>query len=649
MSQNKKLKRSLRQRKKKKKQMMRKSSPFRRTPSENEEVQFTVLKDGRMRVTTSDDNLPEFLIRARQAIQAGQTDEAKKLINDDNIAIVRQMVEKDPSRMAVMYILAMTLVGIGRLDAAEEWYVNILKRKPHWTVYNELANIKETLGRRTEEMEYRKKALEANPDNGVVLNNCGMHMVRMGETQQGIEVLRKAVEKAPGNPIVHSNFLLFLHYLPKSDCQLLFDEHKRWAQIQGPITLAKTSHDNVPDPNRQLRIGYISPDFRNHSVAYFFEILLDEQNHQTVETYGYSNVEQPDEITERLKSKFDHFRNIYGVSDEVVIEIIKKDKIDILVDLAGHTANNRLPVLAYKLAPIQVTYLGYPDTTGMAQVDYRLTDELANPPESQQFYTEKLVYLPDGFLCYKPVDYAPPVAPLPALNNGYITFGSFNNNCKINSFIMSLWSEILKANDGSRLLLKFIGGDDETLRSRYLRMFEQLGIDTGRVDIHGPKHCVEHLRLYNQIDIALDTYPYNGTTTTFEALWMGVPVISLVGQHHMSRVGLTILTRFGMEFLAAPTPQEYVTRATALAAKRQNLVEMRAIMRRTIAGASLCNTNRFVRNVEATYREMWHRWCQGRNAELVAEQVTSDDQSCNTDLEIHSTPSFEPAPKSVVA
>ena len=474
MSQGKKLKRSHRQKKKKKKQMMRKPSTSRRTSPENDEVQFTVLKDGRMRVTTSEENLPEFLIRARRAIQAGRTDEARGLINDDNIEIVRQMVEKNPSQMAVMYILAMTLVAIGRLDAAEEWYVNILSRKPHWAVYNELANIKEKLGRRSEEMEYRRKALEANPDNGVVLNNCGMHMVRMAQAQQGIDILRKAVEKAPGNPVVHSNFLLFMHYLSDSDRQSLFNEHKRWAQIQGPTTLARTSHDNVPDPDRRLRIGYISPDFRKHSVAYFFEVLLDEQNRQAVETYGYSNVERPDEATERLKLKFDHFQNIHGVSDKAVIEMIEKDRVDILVDLAGHTGNNRLPVLAHKPAPIQVTYLGYPDTTGMEQVDYRLTDELADPPKSQQFYTEELVYLPDGFLCYKPVDYAPPVAPLPVLKNGYITFGSFNNNCKINPFIMSLWAEVLKLNDGSRLVLKFRGGDDEKLRDHYLHTFEQL-------------------------------------------------------------------------------------------------------------------------------------------------------------------------------
>ena len=647
MGRNTKLKRSRRQKKKKKKQIMRQSSASRRGCLDSDEIQFTVLKDGRMRVTTSEESLPEFLIKAREALQSGRTDEARELINDDNIKIAREMVEKDPSRMAVMYILAMSLVGIGRPDAAEEWYTNILKRNPHWAVYNELANIKEKTGRRAEEMEYRRKAVEANPDNGVVLNNYGMHLVRMGEAQQGIKVLRKAVEKAVGNPVVHSNFLFFMHYLSEVDCQLFFDEHRRWARMQGPTTSARISHDNVPDPDRRLRVGYISPDFRKHSVAYFFEILLDERNHQAVETYGYSNVERPDEFTERLKFKFDHFRNTYGVSDEAVVDMIEKDKIDIFVDLAGHTGNNRLPVLAHKPAPIQVTYLGYPDTTGMEQVDYRLTDELADPPESQQFYTEELVYLPDGFLCYKPAGYAPPVAPLPSLKNGYITFGSFNNNCKINPFIMSLWADVLKVNDGSRLLLKFRGGDDEVLRDYYLHKLEELGIDTDRVDIHGAKPAVEHLKLYNQIDIALDTYPYNGTTTTFEALWMGVPVISLVGQHHMSRVGLTILTRFGMAFLAASTPQEYVTRATALAAKRQTLAEMRAIMRKTIAGASLCNTNRFVRNVEAVYREMWHRWCRGRGVEVAAKQVTSDDQSGSADAEICSVTSIEPAPKQI--
>ena len=448
MSPSKKLKRS---RRKKKKQMTRRSSGSRGTFSKHGDMRFAVSRNGALRVDVPEDHLPEFLNKANKAIKNGRIDEAKALLNEDNIEIVRQMVEKDPSRPGVMYILAMNLVGIGRFDAAEEWYRNILSRKPHWAVYNELANIKEKQGKRAEAMENRIKALQANPNSGVVLNNHAMDMYRIGETQRGIDLMRKALEKLPDYPVIHSNLVFFMHYMPEVDRQLFFDEHKRWARMQAPTTLARTSHDNVPDPDRRLRIGYISPDFCVHSVAFFFEILLDERNRQAVETYGYSNVRFPDEGTERLKPKFDHFRNISGVGDEAVVDMIIKDKIDILVDLAGHTGDNRLPVLAYKPAPIQVTYLGYPDTTGMEQIDYRLADELADPPESQQFYTEELVYLPDGFLCYRPPDYAPPVAPLPTLKNGYITFGSFNNNCKINPFIISLWAEVLRANANSGL------------------------------------------------------------------------------------------------------------------------------------------------------------------------------------------------------
>lgn len=645
MGRNTKLKRSHRQKKKKKKQMMRQSPSSRRGCLDNDEVQFTISKDGQIHVRASEDKLPKFLVKAQDAVKSGRIEEARALITDDNIEIVRKMIKKDPSNIGAMYMLPVILVALRKFKKAEEWYENILKIKPNWAVYNELANINRKKQQYAKELEYRQKALEENPDSGILLNNYGMHLLRIGRTEEAKEILIKAVEKTAFNPLVHSNLILYMHYLPEINRSELFEEHKHWARVQAPVTLARTSHDNVPDPDRRLQIGYISPDFNSHPVPHFFEILLDEQNHQGIEIFGYSNVDYPDAVTERLKSKLDHFRNIWGVDDQKVVDMIQKDKIDILVDLAGHTGNNRLPVLAHKPAPIQVTYLGFPDTTGMEQVDYRFTDELADPPESQKFHTEELIYLPDGFLCYKPVDFAPPVGPLPALKNGYITFGSFNNNCKINPLIIAIWAEVLKVNENSRFIIKFRGGQDKMLQNHYYSEFEKLGIDSDRIEIHGGKKPVEHLNMYNQIDIALDTYPYNGTTTTFEALWMGVPLISLVGQHHMSRVGLTILTRFGMGFLATSTPQEYVIRATALAAKRETLAEMRAIMRRTIAGASLCNTNRFVRNVEAAYREMWHRWCRGRGVEVAAKQVTSDDQSGSADAEIHSVTSVEPAPE----
>ncbi|MHC4265404.1 MAG: O-linked N-acetylglucosamine transferase, SPINDLY family protein, partial [Planctomycetota bacterium] len=379
MKKNKQLRRASRRRKKIKKQIKSPVCKTSKNTFEMNEVQFTVFNDGRIRVSTSEDKLPEFLVKARQAFQSGQIEKTRQLLNDENIESVRQMIKKEPRRLGVLYILAMTLVGIGRMPQAEEWYKEIVKHQPHWAVYNELANIMEKQQRRSEEMEFRKKALESNPDNGIVLNNYGMHLVRMGRAEEGMKHLKDAIEKTQDNPVVHSNYVFFQHYLPDVDRQQLFNEHKEWARRQAPVRLAKTNHANDPDPNRRLRIGYVSPDFRSHSVAYFFEILLDEQNSEQIESFAYSCTDSPDHVTKRIKSKIDHFRSIWGLSDEVVIDMIQKDKIDILVDLAGHTGFNRLPMMAYKPAPIQATYIGYPDTTGMQQIDYRLTDNLADP------------------------------------------------------------------------------------------------------------------------------------------------------------------------------------------------------------------------------------------------------------------------------
>jgi len=292
--------------------------------------------------------------------------------------------------------------------------------------------------------------------------------------------------------------------------------------------------------------------------------------------------------------------------------MIGDDGIDILVDLAGHTSGNRLGVFARKPAPIQVTYLGFPDTTGMKQIDYRLTDELADLPEAQNFHTEKLVFLPEGFLCYKPPGYAPPVAPLPAIETGCFTLGSFNNNCKIQPDMMRLWAQILRAKEESRLLLKFGGGDDQAVRGHYLRQFEQMGIAPERVEICGRKATIEHLKMYGQVDIALDTFPYNGTTTTCEAMWMGVPTVSLVGKSHSSRVGLSLLSRVGLGDFAAHTPAEYVGKALAFSGELENLAKIRNFLRAMMFNSPLCDKKTFTRNLEAAYRKMWRTWCESK-------------------------------------
>jgi predicted O-linked N-acetylglucosamine transferase (SPINDLY family) len=412
-----------------------------------------------------------------------------------------------------------------------------------------------------------------------------------------------------------------MHYLPDQDPQALLAEHKRWAAIHAPRNRARTSHDNAPDPNRRLRIGYISPDFHTHSVAYTFEPFLTGRDPQAVELYGYGSVRKQDEMTENLKRKFDCYRDIHDLPDEEASRLIEQDKIDILVEIGGHTGNNRLGILAYKPAPIQVDYGGL-NTSGMEQIDYRLTDSLLDPPEHSEFYIEQSVCLPGSLFCYSPPDFAPQVAPSPMHENGFATFGSFHNNMKINPYIISLWAQVLRTNDDSRLLLKYAGGNDRGIQQVYLNQFEQFGIDRSRLEICGWKTPCEHLESYGRVDIALDTYPFNGCVTTLEGLWMGVPTISLLGNNCLlSRVGLSILSRVGMQFLVASTPAEFVAKATALASKPDALSKIRASMRTRMTAGTLCDNERFAREVEQAYRAMWRRWCQSRGVAVSGEQA----------------------------
>jgi len=346
----------------------------------------------------------------------------------------------------------------------------------------------------------------------------------------------------------HSRLLSFLNYLPQAEPQLIFDEHIKWAKLHAPIEVAETSHSNIPDPERKLKIGYISPDFRLHSSIFFAGALICGHNRQNFEVYGYGNVAKMDQVTESIRGKFDHYRNIYGLDTESLAALIKDDKIDILVDLTGHNTGSSLAVFAKKPAPIQAAYLGYPATTGMQQIDYRLTDEIASPQEMQKYYTEQLIYLPHPFCCFDGIDL--PIAPLPAQSSGYITFGCFADNLKINPQIMAVWAEILKLQNNSRLLLRFAKADEPQVRESYFQRVAEFGIERSRIEISGRLEYIKHLQQYNKVDIALDTFPFNGQTTTCEALWMGVPVISLTGKTCASRLGLCLLKAVGLESLA---------------------------------------------------------------------------------------------------
>jgi protein O-GlcNAc transferase len=582
------------------------------TETKQKRLNALFLKDGNLHLSSPNGALPQSLIEANEAAAKGKYEEAARLLNDKVEKAMLEIIKQDPHRTDIMLVLGMLFKQTRQLQRAKQLFEEILQYEQHPLVYNELGYICECMGLLSQAVQYLQKAVEADPKNAQLQANLARMLIGTGKAQEGINLFRKAVEIDPTNAVMHSNFLFTLHYLPNPDPQMLFEEHVRWGQNHAPASLAKVSHSNVPDPDRRLRIGYISPDFCMRSIAYTFEPLLDGHNREVVEVFGYGNVRIPGAVTERLKQKFDHYRNIYGMDDESVVGLIEEDQIDILVGLGGHVSDNRLPVMAYKPTPIQVDYMGA-NTTGMQAIDYHLTDTLTDPTGSQKFYTEELVYLPDGFLCYRPHDSAPPVVSSPVHRKGYITFGSFNNNCKVNPFTIALWAEVLKANSKSRLLLKFGGGADHQMREYYFQQFEQNGISQDRVAIYGWRLPEEHLKLYGEVDIALDTYPYNGGITTLEGLWMGVPVISLVGKCCASRAGLTLLSYLGLELFATSTPEEYVAKATVLAGNLEALQKIRASMRERMAASTLFDAKGLAKKIEAAYRKIWQQWCQCRN------------------------------------
>jgi len=370
------------------------------------------------------------------------------------------------------------------------------------------------------------------------------------------------------------------------------------------------AHTNNRSPDRRLRIGYVSPDFRRHSVNYFLEPILANHDHTQFEVFCYADELWPDATTERLKGLVDQWRNTAGMSFDGMARLIREDGIDVLIDLAGHTGYNRLPVFARKPAPVQITYLGYPDTTGLAAVDYRITDNVADPAEkTEALHSEKLIRLPTTAWCYRPPEESPDVHELPALSGNPVTFGTFNVLAKLNAVVLETWAKVLLATPGARLMLKNKSFRDPAIPRRLLQTFEKHGVAPERIVLLGPEEKYDnHLRLYHRLDVALDPFPYNGTTTTFEALWMGVPVVTLGGDVHVSRVGASLLGNVGLSRLVAQDSERYIEIAASLAADLPALNELRLGLRKRMQSGPLMDEAGFTRNIESAYRDAWKRW-----------------------------------------
>jgi predicted O-linked N-acetylglucosamine transferase (SPINDLY family) len=404
---------------------------------------------------------------------------------------------------------------------------------------------------------------------------------------------------------------LTLHYHPGYDAKMILGELRRWnEQHAEPRKKVIAPHANDRDPDRPLRIGYVSADFRQHACAHFLLPLFCHHDRRQFEVTCYADVANPDNMTQRLRDQVQCWHKINGRTDAEVSALIRENQIDILVDLAGHTADNRLQCFAGKPAPIQVTYLGYPNSTGLSAIDYRLTDAHADPPGlTDAFCTEWLIRLPQTFLCFRPSEESPVSSALPALASGQITFGCFNALAKITAEMAGIWSQILRCLPQSRLMLKCRGLSDEDARRRLRELFPDIAAD--RLVLHDWIDSRRgHLALYDQVDIALDSYPYHGTTTTCEAMWMGVPVITLAGTDHRSRVGVSLMSNVGLPELIAQTPEQYVQIAADLANDLPRLAELRRTLRSRMQASPLMDAPRFARNVEAAYRQMWRTWCE---------------------------------------
>jgi len=515
--------------------------------------------------------------------------------------------------------LGVTLQEMGRLEEGAQRFEKALQIRPDYVdpLIN-LANNWRDRGRPEQAIGYLRRALELKPSNPSSWNNLGCAFTDQGVIPEALDCYRKAIELAPSNHHAHSNLLLNMHYLGEVGPEEILEAHREYGRQYEPRMAGfHAPHPNSPDPDRPIRIGYVSADFRRHSVAFFLEPILEQHDRGRFEVFCYGSVARPDPQTQRFQQLADAgWRSVLGFNHERFHQQVRADAIDILIDLGAHTANSRLIEFAGRPAPVQATYLGYPDTTGLDAMDYRITDPWADPPgETERFHTEQLVRLPAGFLCFRPWPDAPPVAPQPALSGQQFTFGSFNTMAKISPATLDLWAEILCRVPGSRIAIKNKALSETEARQRLQREMAARGVAPERVFMSGlVESLVGHLDSYRLLDLALDSWPYHGTTTTCEALWMGVPLVTLLGRQHVSRVGLSLLDAVGLADFAASTPQDYVSLAVRLAGEPHKLADIRADLRQRMGVSRLVDAVSFTAQLECAYRAMWTNWCRQRIA-----------------------------------
>jgi protein O-GlcNAc transferase len=494
-----------------------------------------------------------------------------------------------------------------KLDQAIDAFRTAIRLKPGYAqAMVGLAGALESRGDLEEAIAFYRRALDSHCDSpDLVENSLGSALKNFGQVPEAVAAFRRAIELNPNNFSAASNLAFTLWYDPRASSEEILQEHSRWNdRFARPLRDSIKPLCNDPNPDRRVRIGYVSPDFRQHATAFCLVPLLGNHDHAAMEIYCYSSVKKPDAVTEQLRPLADHWIECASLSDETLAERIRVDKIDILVDLSMHTAGNRLLLFARKPAPVQVAWIASPCTTGLETIDYRVTDPYLDPPgQTDALYSEKSVRLPDSFWCYDPLTEVPAVQTLPASKNGFITFGCLNNVCKLNDGVFALWSKVLQRIADSQLILRLPEGSPRRWA------IDRLKIDPQRVEFVDRQPRLQYLQTYNRIDIMLDTLPYNGHMTSLDSLWMGVPVVTLLGGTIVGRAGLSQLTNLGLPELIARSESQFVELAAGLAGDLPRLSALRGSLRGRMEKSPLMDGARFARNVEAAYRLMWREWC----------------------------------------
>lgn len=502
---------------------------------------------------------------------------------------------------------------LGQIEAAAASYRRALVLQPDYAqVHNNLGIVLSKLGQFEAAVASYRRALELDPNYADGHSNLGNALKDLGLLSDAEACYRKALKIKPTHLEAQSNLIFVLNYSNQQNGTLLLSEAKRYGELAAQTVTQPIDARRDRQPGRSLRVGFVSGDFRTHPVSYFFQAVLAAlvaQSEGRMEFVGYHNHLTNDELTERIKTLCHGWRATVGLSDEALARRIGDDKIDILIDLAGHTAHNRLPVFAWRPAPVQVSWLGYFGTTGVAEIDYLIADPWTLLRGDESNFTEKIWYLPETRLCFSAPDVELEVSPLPALGNNDLTFGCCNNLTKMTDQVVALWARVLAALPASRLLLKSPQLGECAVRENVVGRFATHGIDSTRLTMEGLSSRSEYLKTYQRIDIALDPFPYTGGTTTCEALWMGVPVLTLAGERFLSRQGVGLLMNAGLPQWVASDADDYLARAIMHASDLPSLANLRAGLRQQALTSPLFDATRFADHFQQALRDMWHDRC----------------------------------------